>query len=83
MTDDPPNLPGVSIVILNWNGVDLLKACLPSIVETAGRYPEACQVMVVDNGSTDDSQKIAEKYGARGRIEEPGNEFKHRRFPRS
>ena len=58
MTEGPPDLPGVSIVILNWNGVELLEACLPSIVEAAGRYAEASQVVVVDNGSTDGSLEL-------------------------
>ena len=58
MTGGAPNRVGVSVVILNWNGVDLLKACLPSIAEAARRYPQACQVLVVDNGSTNDSLEL-------------------------
>ena len=44
-----------SIVILNWNGRELLEECLPAVIsaiETDGRDHE---VLVVDNGSTDDS----------------------------
>ena len=44
-----------SIVILNWNGRELLEECLPAVVcaiETDGRNHE---VLVVDNGSSDDS----------------------------
>lgn len=47
--------PGVSIVILNWNGRTLLAECLPSITEATRRYPGPTQVLVVDNGSSDDS----------------------------
>lgn len=41
----------VSIVILNWNGVDMMRRFLPSVVANS---PEA-DIIVVDNGSTDDS----------------------------
>ncbi len=41
----------IAVVILNWNGVALLKKFLPSVVEFS---PEAT-VYVADNASTDDS----------------------------
>ena len=41
----------IAIVILNWNGVDMLRRFLPSVVKNS---PEA-DVVVVDNGSHDDS----------------------------
>ena len=43
----------VSVVILNWNGCDMLRTFLPSVV----RYStgEGIEVCVADNGSTDDS----------------------------
>jgi GT2 family glycosyltransferase len=47
--------PGVSVVVLNWNGKSLLAECLPSVVEAATAYSGPCEVLVVDNGSTDDS----------------------------
>lgn len=41
-----------SIVILNWNGKHHLEHFMPSVV----RYcPACCEVVVADNGSTDDS----------------------------
>ncbi|MEM0999949.1 MAG: glycosyltransferase family 2 protein [Bacteroidota bacterium] len=45
-------VPGVTIVILNWNGRKFLEQFLPSVLATA--YANF-QVLVVDNGSTDDS----------------------------
>ena len=45
----------VGIVILNWNGLDVLQDCLRSI--SALRYP-CVQVIVVDNGSTDGSTEM-------------------------
>ena len=45
----------VSIIIINWNGLQHLEKCLPSIFKTT--YPEY-EVILVDNGSTDDSTKF-------------------------
>ena len=44
--------PRVSVLILTWNGLDLLRQCLPSVA--ASSYPNL-EVVVVDNGSTDGS----------------------------
>lgn len=43
----------ISVVILNWNGCDMLRTFLPSVVNySAGEDIEVC---VADNGSADDS----------------------------
>ncbi len=44
-----------SIVVLNWNGKDLLARGLPSVIEAVRADGRAHEVMVVDNGSTDGS----------------------------
>ena len=46
----------VSVVILNWNGCDMLRTFLPSVV----RYSEGegVEVCVADNGSTDTSVSL-------------------------
>ena len=41
----------IAVVILNWNGLELLKTYLPSVVG----YSQDAQVYVLDNASTDDS----------------------------
>ena len=41
----------IAIVILNWNGVDMMRRFLPSVVENS----KEADIVVVDNGSTDDS----------------------------
>lgn len=49
---EPVHLPSASLIVLNWNGRELLARCLPSVL--AQDYPDA-EVLVVDNGSTDGS----------------------------
>ncbi|MBP5381242.1 MAG: glycosyltransferase family 2 protein, partial [Bacteroidaceae bacterium] len=46
----------VTIVILNWNGVCMMRRFLPSVVQNS---PDA-EVVVVDNGSSDDSIQYLE-----------------------
>ncbi|HSM62839.1 MAG TPA: glycosyltransferase, partial [Gillisia sp.] len=41
----------IAVVILNWNGLDLLKEFLPKVV----KYSEEATVYVADNASTDTS----------------------------
>ncbi len=48
----------VSVIIVNWNGVEHLKKCLPSLYNQSHKKIE---VIVVDNGSTDGSVKWARK----------------------
>jgi GT2 family glycosyltransferase len=44
--------PGVTVVILNWNGQHYLERFLPTVLSTA--YPNL-HILVADNASTDDS----------------------------
>ncbi|MBI1299380.1 glycosyltransferase [bacterium] len=46
--------PDLTIVIVNWNGRDLLRACLPTLETT----PLCTEIIVVDNCSTDDSLAV-------------------------
>lgn len=45
----------MSIIIPNWNGKDLLRKCLPSVVVAAKHNKKKHEIIVVDDGSTDDS----------------------------
>ncbi len=47
------HMPPVAVLILNFNGIDWLKICLPSVIRST--YPNFT-VHVIDNGSTDGSQ---------------------------
>lgn len=44
-----------SIIILNWNGKDLLAESLPSVLDAVENYSGSCEIIVVDNGSDDGS----------------------------
>lgn len=45
-----------SVIILNWNGAEMLRTYLPSVL----KYTD-CEIIVADNGSTDDSLQILKK----------------------
>ena len=48
----------IAVVILNWNGADMMRRFLPSVVEFS---KEEAEVIVADNGSTDNSCEMLEK----------------------
>jgi hypothetical protein len=52
------NLPVVSIVVVNYNGLQHLQDCLPSITKT--QYSNF-EVILVDNGSTDRSVEFVKR----------------------
>lgn len=48
-----------AVIILNWNGVEMMRKFLPSVVENS----KEADVIVADNGSTDDSlQMLAREF---------------------
>ena len=54
------NLPLISVVIINWNGLRFLDGCLSSLLKQSYRNFE---MIMVDNGSTDRTvQFIRNKY---------------------
>ncbi len=54
--------PRVSAVIVNWNGEHDLRVALPSLLDQT--YPQL-EVLVVDNGSDDNSMNVAQRMGVR------------------
>jgi hypothetical protein len=52
------NFPLVSIIIINWNGINLLRVSLPSLKKISYKNYE---VILVDNGSIDNSLEYAKK----------------------
>ena len=49
-------MKSIAIVILNWNGADMLRKFLPSVL----KYSQESEVIVADNASKDDSLKVME-----------------------
>lgn len=54
--------PTVTAMVLNWNGAHLLPDCLSTLA--AQDRPEL-EILVVDNGSVDDSREVTAHYPAR------------------
>jgi GT2 family glycosyltransferase len=48
----------ISIVIANWNGEDLLKKCLPAVIDAAEHTKKTYEIIVVDDASTDGSVRL-------------------------
>jgi glycosyltransferase involved in cell wall biosynthesis len=66
------NWPKVSFILLTLNGGNGVKRCLTSLWKQS--YPKKLiDVVVVDNGSTDESVYIAREFGARVFIHPEGN----------
>jgi len=48
----------LAVIVVNWNGIEDTLLCLDSLL---GQTYKALQVVVVDNGSTDNSKQLLEK----------------------
>lgn len=55
-------MKNATIIILNYNGEELLKKFLPSVTEAASRSPIPTDVWVADNGSCDGSKEIVTSF---------------------
>jgi GT2 family glycosyltransferase len=55
-------LPGISVAVCAYNAASTLRECLQGALEL--EYPDF-EVIVVDDGSTDDTAAIAREYGVR------------------
>lgn len=56
----PQERPAVSAILVNWNGAKHLRLCLPSLLSQSH---QPLEIIVVDNGSSDDSAKAAKEFG--------------------
>lgn len=52
------SFPPVTLIIPNFNGAHLLRKNLPFVIEAAAMYPGESSVIVVDDGSSDNSQQV-------------------------
>jgi GT2 family glycosyltransferase len=57
-----------SVIIPNYNGARFLRRCIPSLFDAIACDGEAHEVIVVDNGSTDDSLAYLERAGEPVRV---------------
>lgn len=48
-----------NVIILNWNGAEMLRTYLPSVI--ANTTLPGCEIIVADNGSTDNSLEVLQK----------------------
>lgn len=53
-----------SIIILNWNGEKFIKKCLDSVLEAVKYSKKPHEIILVDNGSTDNSLEIVKDYSS-------------------
>ena len=49
----PPAVPKISIIVATRDRVDLLRACLNSVLDSVLVYPGPCEILLVDNDSTE------------------------------
>jgi glycosyltransferase involved in cell wall biosynthesis len=59
------DFPEVSIIMTCLNEADTLAACISKARQALNEQKIAGEIIVADNGSTDESQAIATKLGAR------------------
>ncbi len=56
--------PGISVIIVSYNSLHVLPACLDSVLNSAKNLDAPCQIIVVDNHSKDKTAKIIKpRYG--------------------
>jgi len=65
---DPPRSGLASIVVLNWNGKELLARGLPSLIEAVRADGRPHEILVVDNGSLDGSREFLEQHFPQVRV---------------
>ena len=61
MVRDSNKYLGLSIIMPNHNGAELLPVFMPSVLEAISRYPGNSELIVVDDKSTDDSVEFLKK----------------------
>lgn len=60
-------MPVFSIAILTWNRCDFLEKCLESLFAALSPDIES-EIVILDNGSTDGTQRVLEKYASRPEV---------------
>jgi GT2 family glycosyltransferase len=63
----------IALLVLNWNGADLLRRHLPAVVAAAHTASVPTKAFVVDNASEDDSRAVVEQFEDVGWVAIPEN----------
>jgi len=62
--------PDITLIITNWNGSNLLRECLPTVLEAVKYdHDHSYEVMVIDDCSTDNSLEFLERKFPKVRVE--------------
>ncbi len=69
--------PEIALMVLNWNGADLLLTHLPAVVEAARRATVDTRVYVIDNASEDESREVVASFDGVELIAFPDNRRLH------
>lgn len=72
-----PSAPEIALMVLNWNGADLMRRHLPAVVEAAARASASTRVYVIDNASEDDSREVIASFAGVELIAMPDNRRLH------
>jgi GT2 family glycosyltransferase len=67
----------VALVVLNWNGADLLRRHMPAVMQAAAGGRASTRVYVIDNDSEDDSRAVVAGMEGVELIARPGNRKLH------
>jgi N-acetylglucosaminyl-diphospho-decaprenol L-rhamnosyltransferase len=67
------SVPTFSVVVVAWNSVDALGPCIGSLRESERSAGRDIEIVVVDNGSSDESAGRARELGADVLVENPVN----------
>ena len=59
--DIKQSLPGISIIVLTWNGIRLIQECFPQIVAATQQINIPYEIILVDNGSADNTLSYVSK----------------------
>ncbi|HEX8545756.1 MAG TPA: glycosyltransferase [Cytophagaceae bacterium] len=61
---DDKRLRSLSIIIPNYNGADLLRKFLPSVLSAVQQYQGNCEIIIVDDGSKDESRNVLAEFSS-------------------
>jgi GT2 family glycosyltransferase len=72
-----PAPPEIALMVLNWNGAELMRRHLPNVMAAAERSPVPARVYVIDNASEDDSREVIASFSGVELIAMPDNRRLH------